>query len=347
MFEDEDDNENNVNLEEQNYRDRAEERRKGIRGEVKKGEYVELEGFEKDIKINGLDYSLIEQPQSNTLNKIEDKSNLIAKIKKDLTSAKEKIPKKATHPMAIKIEAFLSNKNQITPLKNTMTFIYKYDTDPNYGISLPQFFTKKYNQDGDDPIQVIFDEKSIQMIKESIINTNNLTIKRYQERHKFDQKVLIQSTMEDEESDDIFNDAKQVNKPNIDDVNKMLQVEIENKNFDITEYLSKNQFDQKTYNQLKQTQEQEEKEREEKLKKHKKMLEGQDDDYYYECYQPIGLSIAEEKDHQAEVEAKKQVDPNFKNYDFIKKDLRKKKKYRENYQKQLDQIEDIIQKKNK
>lgn len=62
MFEDEDDNENNVNLEEQNYRDRAEERRKGIRGEVKKGEYVELEGFEKDIKINGLDYSLIEQP---------------------------------------------------------------------------------------------------------------------------------------------------------------------------------------------------------------------------------------------------------------------------------------------
>ncbi|CAD8044163.1 unnamed protein product [Paramecium primaurelia] len=344
MFEDED-NENNINVEEINYRDRAEERRKGIINQVKNGEYVELEGFEKDIKLNGLDYTLIQQPQTNTLNQDINKSSIIAKIKKDLSSAKDKIPKKATHPMAIKIEAFLQNRNQITPFKNTMTFIYKYDIDPNYGISMPQFFTKKSNQDGEDQIQVIYDEKSVQMIQESILNTNNLSIKRYQERHKFDQKILIESNVQDDESDDIFNDAKQVNKPNV-DVNKILKVEIENENFDITEYLSKNQFDQKTYNQLKQIQEQEEKEREEKLKRHKKMLEGQDD-YYYECYQPIGLSIAEEKDHQAEVEAKKQVDPNFKNYDFIKQDLRKKKKHRENYQKQLDQIEDIIQKKNK
>ncbi|CAD8135218.1 unnamed protein product [Paramecium octaurelia] len=344
MFEDED-NEDNVNVEESNYRDRAEERRKGIMTQVKNGEYVELEGFEKEIKLNGLDYTLIQQPQSNTLNQENNKSSIIAKIKKDLTSAKEKIPKKATHPMAIKIEAFLQNKNQIVPLKNTMTYIYKYDIDPNYGVSMPQFFTKKYNKDGEDPIQVIYDEKSIQMISESILNTNNLSIKRYQERHKFDQNILIQSVDQDDESDDIFNDAKPVNKPNV-DVNKILKVEIENENFDITEYLSKNQFDQKTYNQLKQIQEQEEKEREEKLKRHKKMLEAEDD-YYYECYQPVGLSIAEEKDHQAEVEAKKQVDPNFKNYDFIKKDLKKKKKHRENYQKQLDQIEDIIQKKNK
>ncbi|CAD8137736.1 unnamed protein product [Paramecium pentaurelia] len=344
MFEDED-NENNINVEEINYRDRAEERRKGIINQVKNGEYVELEGFEKDIKLNGLDYTLIQQPQTNTLNQDINKSSIIAKIKKDLSSAKDKIPKKATHPMAIKIEAFLQNRNQITHFKNTMTFIYKYDIDPNYGISMPQFFTKKSNQDGEDQIQVIYDEKSVQMIQESILNTNNLSIKRYQERHKFDQKILIESNVQDDESDDIFNDAKQVNKPNV-DVNKILKVEIENENFDITEYLSKNQFDQKTYNQLKQVQEQEEKEREEKLKRHKKMLEGQDD-YYYECYQPLGLSIAEEKDHQAEVEAKKQVDPNFKNYDFIKQDLRKKKKHRENYQKQLDQIEDIIQKKNK
>lgn len=34
------------------------------------------------------------------------------------------------------------------------------------------------------------------------------------------------------------------------------------------------------------------------------MLEG-GDDYYYECYQPLGLTIVEEKEHKEEVEAKK------------------------------------------
>lgn len=62
---------------------------------------MELEGFEKEVKLKGLDFTLIEEPK-----KI-DKASIIAKIKKDLTTVKENQPKKTVHPMAIKIEAFL------------------------------------------------------------------------------------------------------------------------------------------------------------------------------------------------------------------------------------------------
>ena len=58
------------------------------------------------------------------------------------------------------------------------------------------------------------------------------------------------------------------------------------------------------------------------------MLEGED--YYFECYQPVGLTIAEEKEHKEEVEQKKMVNPEFKEFDFIKQDFKKKKRKRVN-----------------
>lgn len=48
------------------------------------------------------------------------------------------------------------------------------------------------------------------------------------------------------------------------------------------------------------------------------MLDGSD--YYLECFQPLGLTIDEEKEHKEEVENLKLLNPNYKDMDFIKQD---------------------------
>lgn len=76
------------------------------------------------------------------------------------------------------------------------------------------------------------------------------------------------------------------------------------------------------------------------------MLDGSD--YYLECFQPLGLTIDEEKEHKEEVERLKLQNPNYKDMDFIKQDkIERKKKKRQNLNLQLDKIEDIITKKPK
>lgn len=47
-----------------------------------------------------------------------------------------------------------------------MKYVYKYDTDPNYGISMPQFFTKKQEcQEGLVNVHLI--EEVLKMIEDS------------------------------------------------------------------------------------------------------------------------------------------------------------------------------------
>lgn len=67
---------------------------------------------------------------------------------------------------------------------------------------------------------------------------------------------------------------------------------------------------------------------------------GEDVDHYVECYQPSLLTFEDEKERKAEIERIKLINPDYEEIEFGKEEKKKKRK-RTNFQKQLDDIEDV------
>ncbi|KAM3134741.1 hypothetical protein pb186bvf_013216 [Paramecium bursaria] len=324
------------------FRDRAQERRMRQDDLPTIPDIVTIDG--EQIQLRGIDTQQL-LPKIN-------KKDIISKIKMDLKSLKPKQIKKTTHPMALKIEALLDGQVPVIKSTNTWENIFLYDLDPNFSKPLPTFFSKskplETQRQEEDKEHCIISDEAMEALEQCMKETNNLTRIRFQ--MGIHNQPIEREIFDDYMSEDIFKDAQEIQKPQpmIFESEKSIQDEDEDQDeneesFDPEEFIEE-PLDLNYYKKLEEQVKIEDEFLKKKREKQKKMLESLDD-HYVECYQPIGLTLDEEKERKEFIDRQKQVNPEFKDLDFIKKDRLKKKKKRVNLNAQLDQIEDIIIKK--